>query len=71
MERLKLRISDRDGEWAQNYDSAYLGRVELDNGELIDDPVLVVKEYKQQIPLSYHFIDNHTLDKNSNEYSIM
>ena len=71
MERLKLRISDRDGEWAQNYDSAYLGRVELDNGELIDDPVLVVKEYKQQIPLSYHFIDKHTLDKNSNEYSIM
>ena len=71
MERLTHRISDRDGKWAKEYDSAYLGYVELDNGTIIEEPVLVVKEYKQQIPLSYHFVDNKTLHKNSNEYSIM
>lgn len=71
MERLTHRISDRDGKWAQEYDSAYVGCVELDNGTLIEEPVLVVKEYKQQIPLSYHFVDKKTLHKNSKEYSIM
>jgi hypothetical protein len=71
MERLTHRISDRDGKWAQEYDSAYVGCIELDNGTIIDEHVLAVKEYKQQIPLSYHFVDNKTLHKNTNEYSIM
>jgi hypothetical protein len=71
MERLTMRISDHDGNWVQNYDSVYLGEVELDNGILLDRPILVVKEYKQQIPLSYHFIDKRTINLTVNEYSIM
>ena len=71
MERLTMRISDHDGNWTQNYDSVYLGEVELDNGILLDRPILVVKEYKQQIPLSYHFIDKRTVNFTANDYSIM
>jgi len=56
-ERLTMRISDYDGKWVQNYDSCYLGHIELDNGEYLKNtPVIVVKEYNQQIPLSYHYI---------------
>lgn len=61
-ERLTMRISDYDGQWADTYDSCYLGDIELDNGEKIQNsPLFVLKEYIQQIPLSYHYIDktNH------------
>lgn len=72
MERLTIRITDYDGNWAQDYDSAYLGNfLELDNGIILESPVLVVKEYKQQIPLSYHYIDKKTLSKSEDEYSII
>jgi len=44
----------------------------LDDGTLLQDtPMLVVKEYKQQIPLSSHYIDKTKLHQNfnSNDYS--
>jgi hypothetical protein len=74
-EMLTLRISDHDGIWAKQYDSIYLGKLELDDGSIIKDaPYVVLKEYNQQIPLSFHFIDKNTLgdcyeEKNFN-YSI-
>lgn len=65
-----LRISDHDGIWASSYDSAYLGNIELDDGSFVDDtPMIVLKEYKQQIPLSSHYIDKNKLKQpNSNNY---
>ena len=58
MEAQTMRISDHDGRWAENYDSVFLGETELDNGAILKNtPIFVVKTYKQQIPLSYHFID--------------
>jgi hypothetical protein len=58
MEILTMRISDHDGKWAENYDSVFLGKIELDNGAYLKNtPIYVVKTYEQQIPLSYHFID--------------
>jgi hypothetical protein len=55
-ERLTMRITDYDGNWAENYDSCYLGTVELDNGDYFKDtPIIVVKEYNQQVPLSFHY----------------
>ena len=69
-EYLTIRIADRDGKWSQDYDSAYLGCIELDNGEFMNEHSIVVKEYNQQIPLSYHYIDKLSLHKNSDEYSI-
>jgi hypothetical protein len=65
-ENLTLRITDYDGKWAKNFDSVYVGKIELDNGEkLSNNPIYVVKNYEQQIPLSYHFIDTN------NEYQIL
>jgi hypothetical protein len=57
-ENLTLRITDYNGNWAKNYDSVYVGDIELDNGEKMKNtPIYVVKKYEQQISLSYHFIN--------------
>jgi hypothetical protein len=54
-EKMTLRITDYDGLWANNYDSVYLGKIELDNGDFVKDtPILVIREHCQQIPLSIH-----------------
>ena len=64
MEILTMRISDHDGKWAEQYDSVFLGKIELDNGEYLkNSPIMVLKEYEQQIPLSYHFVDNSRLQE--------
>jgi len=53
---LTLRISDHDGLWSKEYDSVFIGEIELDDGSFLENtPILVLKDYKQQIPLSYHF----------------
>lgn len=57
IERLTMRISDHDGTWAENYDSVYLGPLDLDNGAHVESNLVAVKNYNQQIPLSYHYID--------------
>jgi hypothetical protein len=59
-ERLRMRISDHDGKWSQTYDSAYLGYIELDNGTVLNKPYVVLKEYNQQMPLSYHYVNKRT-----------
>jgi hypothetical protein len=68
MEILTMRISDHDGKWAEKYDSAFLGKIELDNGECLKNThIYVLKEYEQQIPLSYHFIDKKYLKEKYDE----
>jgi len=72
IERLNMRISDHDGMWANHYDSAYLGNnIELDNGTITDKDILAIKDYNQQIPLSYHYINKETLIKKCIDYSIL
>ena len=71
MERLTMRISDHDGKWAKQFDSAYLGPIELDNGtQMPNTPVLAIKEHDQAIPLSYHYIDKQTLKNRYEDYFI-
>jgi len=70
MEGLTIRITDHDGNWAYKYDSTYLGNVELDDGSIYKNNITVVKEYEQQIPLSYHYVNKISLN-NSNSYSII
>jgi hypothetical protein len=53
-ENLTLRISDHDGKWSENYDSVYLKNIKLDDNNILNKTYIVVKGYKQQIPLSYH-----------------
>jgi hypothetical protein len=74
-EKMTLRISDHDGLWKQKYDSVYLGKIELDNGDYLKNyDTYVIKDYYNHIPLSYHYIDKTTLsnifDENS-DYQIM
>jgi hypothetical protein len=70
-ERLTMRISDYDGKWIDDYDSCYLGNIELDNGEKIPyTPLFVLKNYNQQIPLSYHYI-NYSTHIKIGDYSIL
>ena len=50
--------------------------IELDDGNLLKDfPILAIKEYEQQIPLSSHFIDKKKLgdrfDVDNLNYSIV
>jgi hypothetical protein len=66
-ERLTMRIADHDGKWSEFYNSAYLGYIELDNGTFLNKPTIVLKEYTQQIPLSYHYVNKKTVN---NEYLI-
>jgi len=75
-EKMTLRISDHDGEWSKTYDSVYLGIIELDDGSLLQEvPSIVLREYNQQIPLSCHYIDKHTIGEkfnaNNDSYKIV
>ena len=74
-EELTLRISDHDGKWSEMYDSVYLGQIKLDNEEYLKNtPIFVLKDYEQQIPLSYHYIDKNYLKEKYHEndyYTIM
>jgi hypothetical protein len=61
-EKLTTRLTDYDGIWAEKYDSVFIGKVELDDGHKFDQgPILAIKNYNQQIPLSYHYVDNRFL----------
>ncbi len=70
-EHLTLKITDHDGLWAKSYDSIFLNDIELDDGSfLIDVPMFVLREYEQQIPLTYHYVNVNTLLSNNNENNI-
>ena len=71
IERLTMRISDHDGKWAEKYDSIYLGNVELDDGSYLNKQLIAVKEYEQELPLSYHFINKNTLKGKKDDYLIL
>lgn len=72
IERLTLRISDHDGKWTKSYDSAYIGNIELDDGSFLqNNQLLAVKEYDQQVPLSFHHIDKNTINGEKKAYAII
>ena len=72
-ELLTRRISDHDSNWTEHYDSIYLGNIKLDNNEILknNSPIIVLKNYEQQSPLSYHFIDNKYSEEEEITYTIM
>jgi hypothetical protein len=72
IERLTMRISDHDGKWTKDHDTAYIGNIELDDDSYLKkNQILAVKDYSQQIPLSFHYIDKNTLGGKKEEYSII
>jgi len=61
-EKLTMRLTDYDGLWSKNYDSVYIGKVELDNGDKFEEgPLIAIKNYNQQVPLSYHYINSKNI----------
>jgi len=71
-ERLTMRITDHDGNWSKTHNSIYLGSIELDTGKYFKNtPIIVIKDYEQQMPLSYHYVNKKTLEGNTNDYLIL
>jgi len=61
-ERMTLRITDHASKWKECYNTAYLGNVELDNGELYTEgPIWAVGDYWQQHYLDFAFTDPQLL----------
>jgi hypothetical protein len=57
-EKNTIRSDDYNSLWTETYDSIFLGNIELDNGNILNDaPLIVLKKYEQQSPLSYHYIN--------------
>jgi hypothetical protein len=53
-ECLTMRVTDHAGKWAENYDSVFVGRVELDDGSFLrDSPFIVVKKHEQFVILDF------------------
>jgi hypothetical protein len=71
LERLTMRITDYDGKWSDKYDSIHLGQLVLDNDAILNKQITAVKEYEQQIPLSYHYINKRTLIGELTNYSVL
>lgn len=74
-EKLILKLHDHNGEWAKEYDSAYIGRVRLSNGGLfMKNPEFITKHNDQNLLLSTHELDQKTLkdkwDGNYTRYNI-
>ena len=54
-----LKIRDTDGKWAKKYNSAVVGRQEIiiEGKRRMLHPLMVTRDYNQQEPLSYHYIE--------------
>ena len=62
-EKMTLRISDYDSRWKEQYDSVFLGKIELDDGKLLKNtPLYICKDFYSHIPLSCHYIDTSIID---------
>lgn len=77
-EERTVRMHDHDGRWAteyidgngNTYDSVYVGKALLDSGKVfMANPEFIVKSHSQQFPLSFHYLDKTTLQRNwENDY---
>jgi len=55
--RLTMRISDHDSRWTENYDSVYIGKLELDDGSVFtDSPIWVTHNFDDNVLLSWSLI---------------
>jgi hypothetical protein len=67
--KMLMRVSDRDGIWTKEYNSVFVGNIELDDGSLFENyPLTVVKEYEHHMVYTSHIVDASKLgDKWSRE----
>jgi len=62
-----LKVSDRDGVWANYYDGVFLSDMEFMDSDaetrLHVGKMYVAREYDQQLPLSCHFLGTKTMEE--------
>ena len=57
------RLRDVDGKWAEKYNSVYQGVMILNDGRKNQrGPHWVLRDYEQQTPLTYHYVDTEQFD---------
>jgi hypothetical protein len=60
--KMLMRVSERDGIWTKEYDSIFVGNIELDDGSLFEDyPLWVVKEYEHHMVYTSHTVNVNKL----------
>ena len=58
-----MRLRDVDGKWTQKYNSVYQGVMILEDGRKNQrGPHWVLRDYDQQMPLTYHYVDTEKFD---------
>ena len=62
----QLRLEDREGKWAKQYDSLYYGRAKMKEINTLWrlNAGYVTKNFDQQTPLTMHILDKNTLSLN-------
>lgn len=64
-EETVVRLHDHEGKWAENYDSAYIGRVALPRGGVfVSNPEWIVKSAEQYMTISRHELRMDSLKPN-------
>ena len=57
---LMLKLRDSGGEWTKEYNSIRIGTHQIklkDKPMITTDPMVALKEYEQQVPLEYYYVD--------------
>jgi len=65
-----LKIRDVDGKWAEDHNIAYIGNVLIKSDKHKDRELTIqfaVRDYYQQVPLSYHDVDTSKFSKVSGD----
>ena len=73
---IKKKADLAKGKWADKYDSLFIPKIKYKkiDGYYNINPVYIIKDFSQQIPLSIHSLDTKTLKSNwdpfFNKYSL-
>ena len=69
IKKLFVHLDDYGGEWAKEFNSTYYGRCKLKNNfPYRTSPMIVLKSFGQQFPLSMHMLDMSTLKSTWDPY---
>lgn len=65
-DKIKKKADLAKGKWADKYDSLFISKIKYKNidGYYNINPIYIVKDFSQQIPLSIHSLDINTLKSN-------
>ena len=68
-----MKLRDSAGEWTKEYNSIRIGthKIKLKDKPIITtDPMIALKEYEQQVPLEYYYVDTEQANIKISEVNI-